>query len=368
LTLKSAEKPSLLLPGVDYDASQGQPALKISEARPGVGTTLQAHEGDILHINAYEGTCTLVGAAFDPQADFRCQIAHTFSLLGTLESGEADAAIAVLRAYLRQAANPEVYKFVLQQALGTGILSSEQLKARLLSAIMANEDEIVTGEVLPFLRKMLDVYDERIKQSLNRTQERILVSSHISEVMYMRYRLDREIANFRRIQALVREKMLTTPYAFETQMRDIQMHYANKMEAERINIISRLKDFEQRLDTVENQELGTLMRLIEQARILQTYITYQGRGVEQLFEKVQGKIKRARERFFASRKASDPIVFVNTRGIGSFLSQSMGPKAAEVAELFNLSLGDVDIPPGFVVIRAGIDHLLDGSLQIGPYV
>lgn len=362
LTLKSAEKPSLLLPGVVYDASQGQPLLKISEARPhGAGTTLQAHEGDILHINAYEGTCTLVGAAFDPQADFRCQIAHTFSLLGTLESGEADAAIAVLRAYLRKAANPEVYKFVLQQALGTGILSSEQLKARLLSAIMANEDEIVTGEVLPFLRKMLDVYDERIKQSLNRTQERILVSSHISEVMYMRYRLDREIANFRRIQALVREKMLTTPYAFETQMRDIQMHYANKMEAERINIISRLKDFEQRLDTVENQELGTLMRLIEQARILQTYITYQGRGVEQLFEKVQGKIKRARERFFASRKASDPIVFVNTRGIGSFLSQSMGPKAAEVAELFNLSLGDVDIPPGFVVIRAGIDHLLEAN-------
>lgn len=362
LTLKSAEKPSLLLPGVVYEASEGRPTLKISEAQPyGLPATLKAHEGDILHINGYEGTCTLVGAAFDSQADFRGRIAHTFSLLDTLDSGEADAGIDALCAYLRKAANPEVYKFVIQQALGTGILSSEQLKARLLSAIIANEDEIVTAEVLPFLRKMLDVYDERIKQSLQRTQERILVSSQISEVMYMRYRLDREIANFRRIQALVREKVLTTPYAVETQMRNIQMHYANKMEAERINIISRLKDFEQRLDAVENQELGTLMRLIEQSRILQTYITYQGRGVEQLFEKVQGKIKQARQRFFASRRASDYIVFVNTRGIGSFLSQSMGPKAAEVAELFNLSLGDVDIPPGFVVIRAGIEHILEAN-------
>lgn len=362
LTLKSAEKPSLLLPSVVYEASEGQPALKISEAQPfGLETILYAHEGDILHINGYEGTCTLVGAAFDPQADFRGQIAHAFSLLDTLESGEPDAGMDTLCVYLRKAANPEVYKFVIQQALGTGILSREHLKARLLSAIIANEDDIVPEEVLPFIRKMLAVYDERIKQSLMRTQERILVSSHVSEVMYMRYRLDREVANFRRIQALVREKVLTTPYAVETQMRDIQMHYANKMEAERIKIISRLKDFEQRLDAVENQELGTLMRLIEQARILQTYITYQGRGVEQLFEKVQGKIKRARERFFASRRASDHIVFVNTRGIGSFLSQSMGPKAAEVAELFKLSLNDVDIPPGFVVIRAGIEHLLEAN-------
>jgi hypothetical protein len=163
--------------------------------------------------------------------------------------------------------------------------------------------------------------------------------------------------------AWLHKKLLTTPYAFETQMRNIQMRYANKMEAERINIISRLKDFEQRLDAVENQELGTLMRLIEQTRILQTYITYQGRGVEQLFEKVQGKIKRAREGFFASRRASDYIVDVNTRGIGSFLSESMGPKAAEVAELFNLSLDDVDIPPGFVVIRAGIEYLIEANRQ-----
>jgi 2-phosphoglycerate kinase len=364
LTLKSAEKPSLLIPSVVYEAAEGQPRLKISEAQPsGLETTLRAHEGDILHINGYEGTCTLVGAAFDPQADFRGRIAHTFSLLSTLESGEADAGIASLCAYMRKTANPEVYKFVIQQTLGTGILSREDLKARLLTAIIANEDDIVTRDVLPFIRNMLDVYDERIKQSLRRTQERILVSSHISEVMYMRYRLDREIENFRRIQGLVREKLLTAPHAFETQMRNIQMHYANKMEAERINIISRLKDFEQRLDAVENHELGTLMRLIEQTRILQTYITYQGRGVEQLFEKVQGKIKRAREGFFASRRASDYIVFVNTRGIGSFLSESMGPKAAEVAELFNLSLDDVDIPPGFVVIRAGIEHLIEANRQ-----
>lgn len=373
LTLKSAEKPSLLLPSVVYEAPEGRPRLKISEVQPyGLETTLHVHEGDILHINGYEGTCTLVGAAFDPQTDFRGQIAHTFSLLGTLESGEADAGIAALCAYMRKAANPEVYKFVIQQALGTGILSREHLKASLLSAIIANDDDIITEAALPFIRNMLDVYNERIKQTLKRTQERILVSSHTSEVMYMRYRLDREIENFRRIQALVREKVLIAPAAFETQMRNIQMHYANKMEAERINIISRLKDFEQRLDAVENHELGTLMRLIEQARILQTYITYQGRGVEQLFEKVQGKIKGARERFFAARKASDHIVFVNTRGIGSFLNESMGPKAAEVAELFNQTLDDVDIPPGFVVIRAGVEHLLkanrdraDGEEKLG---
>ncbi|MDD5617616.1 MAG: 2,3-bisphosphoglycerate-independent phosphoglycerate mutase, partial [Candidatus Omnitrophica bacterium] len=368
LTLKSAGKPSIIMPSAEWTQVEDKYALEITvRDDSGDENKILVYEGDVVTINTYSKSLTAVGALFDPMKDFREKIKEVYDLLLSLEKSKKISSYSLfkllrsLNLIIHSTRNIELLKFIVQLVLIENILTDDKQKTVVIEQLISHPVPEIAEQIKDYILQALNIYEQRVQEWIELAKIRIPSTEYLTEVVFTYYKLGNNLRDFNKITNLLRERLGFTPKDFRQEIEVVQDIYEDRIEKFREQSREDLRIIEQKLDKedLKPSDFGWAVRAIRQAESLHTYITYRGQGVRILAERIDAYIREE----IARIELSESRNVLGLAQAGSYLAGLLGNKAAEVGEIRVLTQFDVEVPDGFVMTRLGIQQLLDNNAE-----